>query len=333
MKEGEHRPVIVVPTNRPEKIVDFLKDWDKEFDGCHVILVFDLPEVPLATGFPKDMSDFGKKYILNPLSYSLEMFCWVDIDTDLGKDAWIIPRRTDCVRSYGFLKALEHNPLFILTLDDDTKPEGKTIEDHYKILFDSRRTNYKYYNTMTEQVPRGYFKDLKDIWYKTNISHGIWLGTPDLDAHEQLTNYEPSYEGDFNRGIIPKGSYTSTCGMNLAFRPEVTKYLYFGLQGQEYPIDRCGDIWAGYYASQQDKVLIATGYAMVNHLRASNPWTNLKKEKNAEYLGYIFREYFCEKPDKEIEDWLDEGEYFKKLREAYKIWERLCEERYDTQSK
>lgn len=313
MREGEHRPVIVIPTNRIEQFNKWLEAWREQLKGCHLIVIYD--------GEKDDLV-----FVLNEPIFTYEFYTWEDIDKDLGKDAWIIPRRTDCVRSYGFLKALEHNPLFILTLDDDTKPFGQTIEDHYRILFNSKEPNYKYYNTMKYQLPRGYFRDFDDIFNKPNISHGTWFGTPDVDAHTQLTGYEETSEIDFNKGIIPQGSYVSTCGMNLAFKPEVTKYLYFGLQGQDYPIDRCGDIWAGYYASQKEDVLITTGYAAVYHDRASNAWSNLKKEKNAEHMGWLFRELACKGRD--IESYMNYYDYWIKLEKAYEVWERLCNERF-----
>lgn len=310
-KEGEYRPVIVVPTNRPEQFIKWLDAWKEQLKGCHLIVVEDNSESTFV--------------IPDNLGFTSQHFDWASINKDLGKDAWIIPRRTDCIRSYGFLKALEHNPLFILTLDDDTKPHGYTIEEHYRIMFNDVQTNYKYYNTMKFQLPRGHFIDFKDIYKKVNISHGVWYGTPDVDAKTQLTAYYNTTGIDFNRGIVPQGSYISTCGMNLAFKPEVTKYLYFGLQGNDYPIDRCGDIWAGYYASQKDDVLIATGYAIVGHGRASNLWTNLKKEKNAIHMGWLFRHLVCE--GKDIESYTDYYDYWIKLKDAYKIWERLCNER------
>lgn len=47
---------------------------------------------------------------------------WKEIDADLGKDAWIVPRRTDAVRNYGFLLAAREKPDMIVTLDDDCYP-------------------------------------------------------------------------------------------------------------------------------------------------------------------------------------------------------------------
>lgn len=309
MSNISHRPVIVVPTNRKNKFVEFLNSWKDLLPGCHLIVVHDTQDSDLV------IEDDG---------FTHEIFDWADIDNDLGHDAWIIPRRTDCVRSYGFIKALEHRPLFILTLDDDTKPFNNPIQDHYAALFSPVLHRNCYYNTMKTVLPRGYLGEL----LFPEVSHGVWVGTPDLDAHTQLTSYKDCTKDDFNRGLIPRYAYYSMCGMNLAFKPEVTKHMYFGLQGTDYPVDRCGDIWAGFYVSQLG-VMSVTGYAAVFHDRASNPWTNLKKERNAKEMTEKFVDLFCGlQPREELPSSADP--YFIKLHKAYNIYKTLCEKRYAT---
>lgn len=327
MKEGKDRPVIVIPTNRPEQFSYWLNSWINELEGCHLIVIEDIKKKTIDRMFKERTENLKRCTRDNnfKLKFTYEVFDWTDIDKDLGKDAWIIPRKTDCIRSYGFLKALEHEPLFILTLDDDTAPYGSTIQDHYNALFKTSSLSHKYYNTMRFVEPRGSFTNIMDMLDGVDISHGVWYGTPDLDAKTQLDGYVNSDKYSFNKGIIPVGSYYSMCGMNVAFKPRVTPFLYFGLQGKDYPIDRCGDIWAGYYASQNN-VISVTGYAAVNHLRASNAWTNLKKEINADELGHQFRTFFCEEPTFEIKE-LEHKDYWFKLKDAYNIWERLCNER------
>ena len=306
------KPCIVIPTNRPEQFVKWLEVWSKQLVGCHLIIIQDTKEKTLSIDTDK---------------FTYDIYDWNDIDKDLGKDSWIIPRKTDCVRSYGFLKALEKNPIFILTLDDDTEPLYNTIEDHYKTLYTNNNYSNFYYNTMTDNIPRGAFQDFSSVVGRTVISHGVWVGVPDLDAHTQITNYTNSGHMSFNKGVVPYKSYFSMCGMNLAFKPSITKYMYFGLQGNNYPIDRCGDIWAGYYVTQklEPYEFIKTGYSSVIHNRASNSWSNLVKEQNADKMGLIFRDIFCNNND--LSPRVSNYDYWVKLTEAYHIWERLCNER------
>src|SRR3972149_7282744 len=85
----DKKVTVVVPTIREDCISTFLKQWEKELSECNIIIVEDNPA-----------KSFGLLDIKN-----LAHYAWDDIDKDLGKDSWIIPRKTDCVRSYGFLRA------------------------------------------------------------------------------------------------------------------------------------------------------------------------------------------------------------------------------------
>ena len=293
-------PHIVVPTNRDEEtIISFLNKWAEEFEGCVVHIVFDAEETPRWTSHH------------NEFSFPIITYNWKSIEQDLGKNYWIIPRNTDCVRSYGFYKAWQHEPLFIITLDDDTEPVNNPIKEHYKALYTNKYKDY--YNTMKDYNPRGHevFNEIKG----SDVSHGVWVNVPDLNAKDQLEGYEKATINSFNKGLIPKNSYYSMCGMNLAWKPEHTKHMYFGLQGKNHPIDRCGDIWCGYNTTNKG-LRTSTGYAVVKHNRASNVWNNYKKESNAESMGL---EYLNKKTSDENK------EYFKLLDEATRIWYGLFE--------
>lgn len=312
VKLGEGRPIIVIPTIRSEEVfTKFMDAWKQEFQGCHIIVVED-----------------RKKKILDPLmsSYSgftYEIFDWKDIDKDLKEKAWIIPRQTDCVRSYGYYKAWQQNPLFIVTLDDDVLPEryhkdifnNKTthIAQFYNNLFIKKYPNHNFYNTMKgNHLPRGTYIDSAGC----DVSHGCWTNVPDFSAVEHSKNpYITVGKEAFNEGLVPKGAYVSLCGMNLAWKPFVTKHMYFGLQGGDYPIDRCGDIWCGYRLCKEG-YKIYTGGPYCQHNKASNLWTNMKKEANAEEMSLqiVDGEPF----------WSEEA-YGHTLEKAEKVWESLFE--------
>ena len=295
------RPVIVIPTNRTSGYVEaFLRSWKKEFDGADVIIVED-----------------RKEKILQGIGH--ETFDWNDIDNELKEDSWIIPRGTDCVRSFGFLKALERDPLFIVSMDDDVRPHTRgLLKSHYENL--TKTVPYRYISTMKGILPRG---SKYDISSKVAISHGGWVGVPDLDADTQIHNdMHDADEEDFNEVYIPSGTLYSMCGMNVAFKPEVTKLMYFGLQGREFAIDRCGDIWAGFYAQSNLPYDMGShsGEPYVEHNKASNIWTNLHKERNAVTATKDFLA-FCDN------DVATLPAYFKKLEKAYDIWGDECQKR------
>jgi len=104
--------------------------------------------------------------------------------------------------------------------------------------------------------------------------------------------------------IVPHGAYHSFCGMNAMWRRDAIVLSYHMLMGKkvygatmtQLPFDRFGDIWCGII---QKKICDHLGWAVssgtpyIHHDRASNPFTNLRKEAN----GIEVNEWFWEKID------------------------------------
>lgn len=318
---------IVVPTIREESILKFLTLWKKEFKGHRVIIVEDNP---------------SKSF---PLPKWVEHYSWQDIDKDLGKNSWIIPRRSDCVRSYGYYKAWQKKTDFIVTLDDDCYPEKSYKPSYLQQMYNALEKQWdddRWWNTLRGKIiPRGYPYNIRDEKLPTIINHGLWSNVPDLDAltQKKIPNYrtKPAKKSE----KVPYGSFFPMCGMNLAFRPDIVPALYFLLMGRNqkeefYPYDRFGDIWAGIFVK---KIADHLGYAFssgspsVLHSRASNVEVNLKKETP----GYPINEELWKKVSevglsgttfkacyKELAEKLNmKGEYWKSLKEAMSLWTKL----------
>src|SRR5690606_3959324 len=110
MDEGEPGMVgVVVPTNRPEKFLEFFGQWGQYFEdyGVTLYVVEDAPEPSF------EMPD-GNFRIFH-LSHK-----------DIG-DLDFIPTRTGSIRSFGMLAAYRDGCDIIVTLDDDCHPVGDTI--------------------------------------------------------------------------------------------------------------------------------------------------------------------------------------------------------------
>lgn len=281
--------VVVVPTIRETNIREFLAAW--QFP-CPVIVIEDNPT---------------KTFAIEGVAH----YAWDDIDGELGEDSWIIPRRSDCVRSYGYLKAYQTGAAVIVTLDDDCLPGPPyTLDDLTSISARSvlpmtaerflaqhidnlqpKRTP-RWASTLDGVYPRGVPYEARDAQQDVAISHGLWTGTLDWDSLSQLHyGRAGAPHATPNRGLIQRGFYYPMCGMNLAWRREYTVLLYFLLQGsvkmhggsepRPIAIDRFGDIWAGILSK---KVLdhlgigVWSGNPTVFHSRASNVWANFKKE-------------------------------------------------------
>ena len=323
MKDKEIKTVVVVPTIRKQGIRDFLSQWKIGLKKAKIIVIEDNP---------------GKTFDIKGFS-NVTHYAWEDIDKDLGENAWIIPRRTDCIRSYGFYKAYFTQPDMVVTLDDDCYPlkgqENNFLGRHWERLEESV-SDEAWYETGEGVTSRGvpYFNRSR-IW-RCVLNHGLWKGIPDLDAPTQLANSRTHQEFICKNQIIPIGKYFPMCGMNLAFRPEIIPALYFLLMGKDYPYDRFGDIWSGIFLK---KICDHLGYAIhsgepvVLHQRASNVWSNLRKEEPGlevnEKLwkimdrivlkGRTFGECYMQLA-KELDF---HGEYWDKLKSGMQGWTKL----------
>ena len=253
---------VVIPNHLPH--LDFLKEWG-ELEDAQLIVVQDGPEAPEAPeGAPPN----------------IRVYTWDDIDADLGAHSWIIPRKTSAVRSYGYLKAYEAGVDVILTLDNDCYPDGSPwIQGHQRNLGAVAALDWV---TSTPDIPytRGFPYRIRDL-SPVVLSHGLWSGVPDLDAATSL--HMPDLRLDPARGVqvVPRHSFFPVCGMNLAWRREITPALYFGIFGPEYGFDQYDDIWAGVLVKRVlDHLGLAavTGAPSVEHRKQSDVFANIRKQ-------------------------------------------------------
>jgi len=311
------KTVIVIPTIREANLQRLLAQWAKEFSGHHIIVVEDNPIKTFQVAKTTDITHYS----------------WKEIDQELRERSWIIPRRTDCVRSFGFYKAYQMKPDMVITLDDDCYPDHeKFLEIHRNAL------QQEHYTEWFQHYPglrvRGVPYQLETVPTVLNI--GLWSHIPDLDAKTQLDNPEyRSMRYEFNYPT-PKGYFAPVCGMNLAFKPEIIPAFYFLLMGQKYEYDRFGDIWAGIFLKKicdHLGFIISGGEPYVRHERASDPYVNLEKEKpgleinerlwedikKMQLEGKNFKECYLSLARQLPEYSL----YWKNLKEAMHIWANL----------
>lgn len=316
------KAAIVIATVREENIIKFLEVWRDEFASHDLILVEDNPQRSFAISCP-----------------NFSHYSWEEIDREFGRNSWIFPRRTDCIRSYGFYKAYQRHPDMIVTLDDDCYPETKRfLEKHYERLSSPASSN-AWIATGNGLLPRGvpYEKTSREL--KCVINHGLWTNQPDYDALTQLVNKRLAKKFEPVNQVIPKGLYFPMCGMNLAWLPEVTAAMYFLLMGKDWPFDRFGDIWCGIFVKKICDHLgygVRSGEPLVEHQRASNVWANLGKE----LPGYEINETLWQAVDsivlsattftgdyRELAEKLPiQGEYWDRLRTAMRTWSDLFPE-------
>ena len=312
---------VVVPTIRERSILRFLDAWADQLSGATVLVIEDSP----ARTFPIDRPD-------------VEHFAWEDIERDLGARAWIIPRRTDCVRSYGFWKAWRRGARIILTLDDDCYPAGGDHIGGHRARLEAPAVLERWVSSGRGLKPRGMpYRGGSDS-RACALSHGLWTNVPDLDAMTQLVGGRLEVGFTPIEQVIPPGMYFPMSGMNVGFRRELTPAMYFLLMGPGWDYDRFGDIWCGVLAKKICDHLglaVASGAPLVDHERASDVWVNLRKEAP----GYEVNESFWAAVDRvvltsesvagcyrELAGKLAlSGPYWDRLREAMAVWAGLFE--------
>ncbi len=280
---------IVIPTIRENSIKRFIDEWKNIFskNKVNLIIIEDNPEKSFNLNFKN-------------LKFNIFHYSWEDIEKDLGKDSWIIPRRTSAIKSYGFLKAYQLKSDLIIALDDDCYPlenyirnfqKGDLIKIYKENLFNKKYFEESWISTIEKIRPRGLpYKNLYRIIDSNQIilNHGLWANIPDLDAKTQLSIKKiPKIDKYFSNQLIPIGKYFSMCGMNLGWKRNLTPIMYFMLMGKDrneksWGFDRFDDIWAGDICKKICDYLgyrIISGYPVVWHDRASDPYKNLKKKK------------------------------------------------------
>lgn len=256
---------VVVPTNRPERFADFFSAWGPLFEKhrAKLIVVQDLPE-----------SDPGIVAAVSGGGHFT--FCRKDLP------AWI-PTGTDMVRSHGILAAWRLGGDYVLSLDDDTLPDGDVFAE-YEAAFEAGAPCSPYLDvgalTDSGLQMRGFpYRDR--VKSEVAIQYGGWHGVLDYDAATQLVcDNEPRRFAPVVMPV-PKGVAVTGCAMNMAWRSEFSVAMW-QLPLWEGRYNRYGDIWAGLFAKRTmdalGKAVVVNGRASVKHERASDPTANLVKE-------------------------------------------------------
>jgi reversibly glycosylated polypeptide / UDP-arabinopyranose mutase len=265
---------VVVPTIREECIQRWLVEWGNQlaFTDTQVIVVEDNPE-PIIKGLPG----------------SFDHYSWKDIDHELGSESWIIPRRTSAIKAYGFLKAYQGGADIIWTLDDDCYPEQGRIDylDNIEDLLYREYPQEYWWSTLFEDLyPRGYPYGIRNQERPVMVHHGLWSNIPDLDGLTQKNN--PDFRTQPSRfiNLVPRGQFFPMCGMNLAWRREMTPAMYFMLMGEDkkgipWGFDRFDDMFAGLFVKKIADHLnyaITSGSPSIHHAKASDVESNIHKE-------------------------------------------------------
>jgi hypothetical protein len=258
---------LVVPTNSAERLAEFLEAW-APWPWDRIVVVQDAPEIDICV--PDTLETVAAE--------RLEVFSWAEIDTMLS-DPSIISRQDSAIRSFGFWHAWASGAEIIFTLDDDCFPAG---EDFVGLHRDNLFRTPAWQSSVPGMRVRGLPYDNAGFLRNVHVSMGLWRGCPDIDSVMTLAGGQSavSVTGTATR-VMPAAQYFPLSGMNLAFRREVACLMYFPPMGRGQPYGRFDDIWCGIVVQRIFRHLgysIVCGRPLIDHRRASNPFTNLVKE-------------------------------------------------------
>ena len=328
---------IVVPSIRD---LDFLEEWKPFIKEFHIIVIQD--------GDPK-------KRLKIPSWANFQLYNRLDIDKALGEDAWIISTRDASIRNFGFLVSDKD---IIYTLDDDCLPatfNGELVDsitEHVRNLL-TPSTPY-FFNTIYDpyrpgsDFVRGYPYSLRS-GVPTAISHGLWMNAYDYDAPTQLLKVSERNTRYHDMTLtVPKGSLYPMCSMNVAFNKKLIGPAFMqGLMGDNQPWARYDDMFAGWASKVVCDHLgigVKSGAPYIKHNKASNPFTNLKKEYKGlfwqeELIAFFERVKLSPKSSTAVLSYLELADivskelshlnpYFKRLARAMKKWVEVWERRF-----
>lgn len=310
---------IVIPSIRENRLIEFFHKWNFDMENIYII---------------EDNSQKSFE-IKNKGNNNFQHYSWKEIEDDLGKNSWIISKRSDTIRSYGFYKAYKDGCDMVVTLDDDCLPDKREYENHddflSKHIYRLNHLTERWIWTTKDIKPRG-VPYMNKGYREVVINMGFWRNVADFDAPTQLVYGAREVEPNI-LNPVPVGQYFPMSGMNLSFKRDVIPMMYFPLMGHGYQYDRFGDIWCGIMVKKICDHLglaITAGSPSVIHDKASNVWVNLQKEAKA----LSFNEDFWQIVDKielksdgvsacykEVsEAFLKEGGYLGTLGKAMAIW-------------
>jgi hypothetical protein len=275
---------ICVPTIRSSSLQEFVDRWRPFWVAAaesHYAISLFIHEDRDSNTFPPPCLS----------GITVRVTCWRDIDEMLGGRSWIIPRRSGASRSFPLYLAWKAGSDYVVALDDDCYPEdncgGAFLADHLA-AFQAER----WFQTIEGEYPRGYpYGDRGRL--PVLLNHGLWTAIPDLDGPTSLVLMRSQSEHRLRPGrdVVAPGVWFPLCAMNVCYSREALPAAYNLLMGvDDYGFDRFDDIWSGLFLKKiadHLKLYITSGWPVVRHVKASNPFANTRKEA----LGIEIHEY------------------------------------------
>ena len=254
----------VVAISNEKSFRKFHKAWSNELEGQKLIII---------------ENNAGKTFQIK--DEDITHLSWVDIDSDLGKNYWIIPRNSPALISYGCWKATKRGAEIIVILDENSEPGNKPVLKRHAEVLNSHEEENAWTEILKNIKPKGVPFHNRNRKLPIALNHGMWTENAVLDAATELSLNSDSPEISVNETIIPRGHYFSMSSINLAFTSDIAPLMYFLLMGDEYPFEGFGDIWCGVIAKKiLDHLNLGcrSGDPFVKNFKEIDIWKSLRSE-------------------------------------------------------
>jgi Reversibly glycosylated polypeptide len=297
----------------PVILETYLSNFDRygRLDDVEIVVIPDRKTPAAAFNTCHRLATQGLKVVCPTLE---EQECYLK---RIGLRPGFIPYNSDNRRNVGFLMALERQPDFLISIDDDNYclDTEDYFSAHVTVLSKSLQHNVTSSATgfinvcdlldfdMSATVyPRGYpyfarhkTDDLRTINAQTEImiNAGLWLKDPDVDAITWL-GLNPCARSFRNESVVlDSSSWSPVNSQNTALRTALIPAYYFVRMG--YPIngmaiDRYGDIFSGFFVLACAKHLGGTarfGTPIADHRRNRHDYL---RDASAEWHAILLLE-------------------------------------------
>jgi len=235
-------------------------------------------------------------------------------------------------RNIALLEAIKYGADIIVSIDDDNIPLGYDYFEVFKSVLTSlyngpmASSGTRWFNIGEFLNPpvyhRGFPCDYRHTDLKVRLSPlcnvkvgvaaGLWLGDPDIDAMERITNRPIAHHISevLRTGLVVDNTcFTPFNSQNTAYVLELAPLMMVWVG-----VGRYDDIWASYVA---ERIMMETDYHVYygrpfvwQERNPQNLWKNLKDE----ILGMEHTSRFCQDL---VEAKLGEGSILEKLRRLY----------------
>jgi hypothetical protein len=212
----------------------------------------------------------------------------------MGRHYEAVAHHSSATRNFGHYLAYREGFDIILALDFDCHLRPGWLETHLSALtdvLDAPALEGPWINTMgiSGIYARGYpyefrHPDASPVSAtkrsgSVKLHMGLWDGVVDMNGIDKLAAAPPDAPAVPRDGVVIASGAMPLCGMNLAFRREVTPAFFFlpdvripGTAGTEWIMSRHDDIWGGYVLERLMAIngdLVSFGEPVIGHTRQS----------------------------------------------------------------